>query len=106
MSEYNSSTTSRVKVPKDQINYNTVVESIEEINQYLEMHAIPRKGKGYYNCYSLCLDINMELSDYAYIKELSSKAKTTCLDIDYHFDVEQLKDKDRPKWIRFYFELE
>lgn len=48
----------------------------------------------------------MELSDYAYIKELSSKAKTTCLDIAYHFDVEQLKDKDRPKWIRFYFELE
>ena len=66
----------------------------------------PVKEKGYYNCYSLCLDINMELSDYAYIKELSSKAKTTCLDIAYHFVVEQLKDKDRPKWIRFYFELE
>ena len=45
MNEYNSSTTSRVKVPKGQINYNTVAESIEEINQYLEMHAIPRKGK-------------------------------------------------------------
>ena len=106
MSEYNSSTTSIVKLSKGQINYNTVEESIEEINQYLEMHAIPRKGEGYYNCYSLYLTINMELSDYAYIKELSSKAKTTCLDIAYHFVVEQLKDKDRPKWIRFYFELE
>lgn len=106
MSEYNSSTTSRVKLSKGQINYNTVEESIEEINQYLEMHAIPRKEEGCYNCYSLCLAINMELSDYAYIKELYSKAKTTCLDIAYHFVVEQLKDKDRPKWIRFYFELE
>lgn len=45
MSEYNSSTTSRVKVSKGQINYNTVAESIEEINQYLEMHATPVKEK-------------------------------------------------------------
>ena len=105
MSEYNSSTTSIVKLSKGQINYNTVEESIEEINQYLEMYATPVKER-IYNCYSLCLDINMELSDYAYIKELSSKAKTICLDIAYHFVVEQLKDKDRPKWIRFYFELE
>ena len=75
---------------------------------FLVGRGIPLEEKPYYNWPALWLTMNMIFSDYAEVlvdllgDKNGEKMAMTC----YKMAVKKLKDKDRPHFIREYFELD
>lgn len=81
--------------------------SMDALKGFLTQRGIPLEEKPYYNWCSLWLTVNMIYSDYAnVIMELtSSKENDKIATASYKMAVAKLKDRDRPSFIREYFEL-
>lgn len=82
--------------------------SIDTAKSFLTSRGIPLEEKPFYNWPALWLTMNMEYSDYAdALVELmgdknGEKIATAC----YKMAIKKLKDRDRPHFIREYFELD
>lgn len=73
----------------------------EEIENFLRSKGMPMEEKPYYNFYALAVAMNRIHSDYGMeIKELTDDYAVAC----YNFALCDLKDKDRQRWIRKYFQ--
>ena len=82
--------------------------SMETLKGFLSQKGLPLEDKPYYNWPSLWLTVNMEYSDYAdaISDMLGSKDNDKIAVASYKLAVKKLKDKDRPHFIREYFELD
>lgn len=72
----------------------------DEVENFLRSKGMPTEEMPYYNTYALAVAMNRIHSDYGgEIKELTDDYTIAC----YNFALCDLKDKDRPRWIRNYF---
>jgi hypothetical protein len=75
--------------------------SCAEIEKFLAGKGIATEQSPYYNSYALAVAMNRIYSDYGgEIKDLTDDEAVAC----YSFALRDLKDPDRPRWIREYFE--
>lgn len=75
--------------------------SCAEIEKFLTGKGIATEQSPYYNSYALAVAMNRIYSDYGgEIKDLTDDEAVAC----YNFALRDLKDPDRPRWIREYFE--
>jgi hypothetical protein len=75
--------------------------SCAEIEKFLTAKGIATEQSPYYNSYALAVAMNRIYSDYGgEIKDLTDDEAVAC----YNFALRDLKDPDRPRWIREYFE--
>lgn len=81
---------------------------MEALKSFLVQRGLPLEEMPYYNWPALWLTVNMEYSDYAeaLAKLLDSKENEKIATASYTLAVKKLKDKDRPHFIREYFELD
>jgi hypothetical protein len=82
--------------------------SMDTAKSFLSARNIPTEEKPYYNWPALWLTMNMIYSDYAstLVELLGDKNGEKIAIASYKMALAKLKDKDRPKFIREYFELE
>jgi hypothetical protein len=75
--------------------------SCADIEKFLAGKGIAIEQSPYYNSYALAVAMNRIYSDYGgEIKDLTDDEAVAC----YNFALRDLKDPDRPRWIREYFE--
>lgn len=81
---------------------------MEILKGFLTQRGIPLEEKPYYNWPSLWLTVNMIFSDYAdaLTKIVGSKDNEKIAMASYSLAVKKLKDRDRPQFIRDYFDLD
>lgn len=81
--------------------------SMETLRTFLASKGLPTEEKPYYNWPALWLTVNMEYSDYAevFAKLMGAKDNESLATASYTMAVKKLKDRDRPKFIREYFNL-
>lgn len=81
--------------------------SMETLRTFLTSKGLPTEDKPYYNWPALWLAVNMEYSDYAeaFAKLTGAKDNESLATASYTMAVKKLKDRDRPKFIREYFNL-
>lgn len=81
---------------------------METLKSVLTQRGLPLEEKPYYNWPALWLTVNMEYSDYAeaFAKLFGSKENEKIATASYTFAVKKLKDRDRPHFIRKYFDLD
>lgn len=73
----------------------------EEVENFLRNKGLPVEDLPYYNSCALVVAMNRISSDYGgEIKELTDDYAVAC----YRFALCDLKDDDRPRWIRKFFE--
>lgn len=73
----------------------------EEVENFLRNKRLPVEDSPYYNFYALAVAMNRISSDYGgTIKDLTDDYAVAC----YSFALCDLKDDDRPRWIRKFFE--
>lgn len=82
--------------------------TMETLKNFLVQKGLPLEEKPFYNWPALWLTANMEYSDYAeaFSKMLGSKDNEGLATCAYTFAIKKLKDKDRPHFIRRYFDLD
>lgn len=82
--------------------------SMDTLKTFLAQKGLPLEEKPYYNWSALWLTTNMIYSDYAeaFHKLLGTKDNERLATASYTFAVKKLKDKDRPHFIRRYFDLD
>lgn len=82
--------------------------SIEILKGFFTQRGIPLEDKPYYNWPALWLTVNMIFSDYAdaLTKIVGSKDNEKIAMASYSLAVKKLKDRDRPQFIREYFDLD
>lgn len=82
--------------------------SMEILKGFLVQRGAPLEEKPYYNWPSLWVAVNMIYSDYAdaLTKIVGSKDNEKISMASYSLAVKKLKDRDRPHFIREYFDLE
>jgi hypothetical protein len=82
--------------------------SMETLRTFLSAKGLPTEEKPYYNWPALWLTVNMEYSDYAeaFAKLMGAKDNESLATASYTMAVKKLKDRDRPKFIREYFDLD
>lgn len=74
--------------------------SSEKIDNFLKMRGLPTEQQPYYNFYALAVAMNRIHSDYGgEIKDLTDDYDVAC----YNLALCDLKNQDRPRWIRNYF---
>ena len=75
---------------------------------FLATRGLPFEEKPYYNWPALWLTMNMIYSDYAEViaEAVGEKNADKIGETSYKMAVKKLKDKDRPNFIREYFELD
>lgn len=74
--------------------------SVEDIERFLKTKELPTEELPYYNSYALAVAMNRISSDYGgELKELTDDYALIC----YNLALCDLKDADRPRWIRNYF---
>lgn len=82
--------------------------SMDALKAFLTQKGLPIEEKPYYNWPALWLTVNMEYSDYANVMAdlLGSKENERLATSIYKLSLKKLKDEDRPRYIRRYFDLE
>lgn len=82
--------------------------NMDALKGFLTQRGIPFEEKPYYNWPALWLVMNMEYSDYAdtLVELLGDKNGEKLAMACYKMAVKKLKDRDRPHFIREYFELD
>ena len=82
--------------------------SMDILKGFLMQRGQQLEEKPYYNWPSLWLTVNMIYSDYAdaLAKMVGSKENERIAMASYSFAVKKLKDRDRPHFIRDYFDLD
>lgn len=119
--EYNNyvTPTEATEVASDFINDDTKVSGAVEpskgahwdmatLKSFLMQKGLPLEESPYYNWAALWLTVNMIYSDFAnaFVAITGKKDNDTIATASYTFAVKKLKDRDRPHFIREYFELE
>ena len=75
--------------------------SCDDVERWLKSKSLPHDEMPYYNFYALAVAMNRISSDYGVeLKELTDDYALAC----YTLALCDLKDIDRPRWIREYFE--
>lgn len=82
--------------------------SMDALKSFLTQKELPLEEKPYYNWPALWLTVNMIYSDYAdtLADLLGSKENEKIAVASYKMAIKKLKDIDRPRFIREYFELD
>lgn len=82
--------------------------SMEALKSFLGVKGMPLEEKPYYNWCALWLTTNMIYSDFAntLVEITGAKDNDRIATACYKMAVKKLKDLDRPKFIREYFELD
>lgn len=82
--------------------------SMDTAKGFLATRGLPFEEKPYYNWPALWLTMNMIYSDYAEViaEAVGEKNADKIGETSYKMAVKKLKDKDRPNFIREYFELD
>ena len=82
--------------------------STSDLKNFLTQKGLPLEEKPYYNWAALWLTIYMIYSDYANVlaELLGSKDNERIATACYKMAVKKLKDRDRPHFVREYFELD
>lgn len=82
--------------------------SMDALKAFLTQKGLPLEEKPYYNWPALWLTVNMEYSDYANVMAdlLGTKENERLATSIYKLSLKKLKDEDRPRYIRRYFNLE
>lgn len=82
--------------------------AVPVLKDFLTQRGLPLEEKPYYNWPALWLTVNMIYSDYAdVVAELaSSKENEKLAEASYKMALKKLKDRDRPHFIRDYFDLD
>lgn len=82
--------------------------STSDLKTFLTQKGLPLEEKPYYNWPALWLTVNMIYSDYAdVVAELAgSKENEKLAEVSYKMALKKLKDRDRPHFIREYFDLD
>ena len=82
--------------------------NMDALKGFLTQHGIALEEKPYYNWPALWLTMNMIYSDYAEViaEAVGEKNADKIGETSYKMAVKKLKDKDRPNFIREYFELD
>lgn len=121
MLEYNNyvTPTEATEVASDFINDDTKVSGATEpskgahwdmatLKSFLMQKGLPLEESPFYNWATLWLTVNMIYSDFAnaFVAITGKKDNDTIATSSYTFAVKKLKDRDRPHFIREYFELE
>jgi hypothetical protein len=70
-----------------------------------ETQDISKNEKPYYNFWALYTAINMVLSDQGEVLEEEIEEEEKRQQIAVKLAISHLKDKDKPRWIRWYFNL-
>jgi hypothetical protein len=81
---------------------------MDALKGFLTQRGIAFEEKPYYNWSALWLTVNMIYSDYAnvIVELVGSKDNERVATACYKMATAKLKDKDRPHFIREYFELD
>lgn len=81
--------------------------NMDTLKGFLTQRGIASEEKPYYNWPALWLTVNMIYSDYAnvIVELVGSKDNERVATACYKMAVKKLKDRDRPHFIREYFEL-
>ena len=81
---------------------------MDALKGFLTQRGIALEEKPYYNWPALWLTVNMEYSDLAntFVELLGSKENERLAVASYKVALAKLKDRDRPHFIREYFELD
>jgi hypothetical protein len=82
--------------------------SMDTAKGFLATRGLPFEEKPYYNWPALWLTMNMIYSDYAdvIVELVGEKNADKIGETSYKMAVKKLKDRDRPNFIREYFELD
>lgn len=82
--------------------------SMDTAKGFLATRGLPLEEKPYYNWPALWLTMNMIYSDYAEViaDVVGEKNADKIGETSYKMALKKLKDKDRPNFIREYFELD
>lgn len=80
--------------------------SMEEIADFVDSIGGEVEQEPYFNRFALYVTMNMEHSDHSrVINKWSEGDASKYAEMCYDLAVSQLKDKDKPHWIREYFSL-
>jgi hypothetical protein len=77
----------------------------DRLKEYIETQDISKNEKPYYNFWALYTAINMVLSDQGEVLEEEIEEEEKRQQIAVKLAISHLKDKDKPRWIRWYFNL-
>lgn len=82
--------------------------SMDVLKSFLAQRGLPLEEKPYYNWPALWLTVNMEYSDLAntFVELLGSKENERLAVASYKVALAKLKDRDRPHFVREYFDLD
>lgn len=79
--------------------------SCAKLLEYLETHGKQIECEPHYNKYALIVTMNKFSSDQGSVIKNLSKNEDDYIDICYNLAVCQLKDLDKQRWVRWYFNL-
>ena len=81
--------------------------SMDALKSFLEQRGLPLEDSPYYNWPTLWLVVNMMYSDFAdvFVEVLGVENSEKMAVASYRMAVAKLKDVDRPRFVREYFDL-
>lgn len=79
--------------------------TIEEVESACKSLGVECENKPYFNLYALAVTMNMEVSDHEKTLSRHFPDERQMITFVYNWSMEDLMDKDRPEYIRPYFNL-
>lgn len=80
--------------------------SYAEIKNVIDRNNLKMEEEPYFNCYSMFVAINMFVSDqYKTLLKWAGNSESKMFELCYDLSYNQLKDIDKPHWVRTYFDV-